>query len=152
MQHIIQSLDEFTNAILQETRKKYLTGELSANDGKRKSLMHLLLEHHLQEKDLNEDGIREEMNTFMLAGSDTTAQSMTWALYLVGLYPEIQAKVHEEIDSIFGSDTESHVTEENMKDMKYSECVLKVEFHSYTHNNTLIPFDLKTDLKTLVKK
>ena len=34
------------------------------------------------------------------AGSETTATTLSWALLYMILYPEIQKKVHDEIDEI----------------------------------------------------
>lgn len=61
----------------------------------------------------------------MFQGHDTTAMAMSWSIYLIGLYPEVQAKVHEELDSIFGNDNRD-VTMDDLRDMKYLECVIKV--------------------------
>ena len=51
---------------------------------------------------LSRDDIQEEVDTFMFAGHDTTATAITFFCYLVGCYPDVQAKVHTEMDSIFG--------------------------------------------------
>lgn len=56
---------------------------------------------------------------------------MSWALYLIGLHKYIQAKIHEELDSIFGSDLEREITNEDISDMKYLDCVIKVWNNSY---------------------
>ena len=42
------------------------------------------------------------MLNILLKGHDTTAMSTSWALYLIGSHPDIQKKVHEELDRIFG--------------------------------------------------
>jgi hypothetical protein len=36
-------------------------------------------------------------------GHDTTAAAMTWATYAIGCNPEVQAKVHAELDAVLGS-------------------------------------------------
>ncbi|GBO32589.1 Cytochrome P450 4V2 [Araneus ventricosus] len=56
---------------------------------------------------------------------ETVANASMWALYLIGLYPEVQAKMHNEIDQIFGEDLERHVTEKDLVDLQYLDCVLK---------------------------
>ena len=41
----------------------------------------------------------------LLAGTDTSAQTVNWFLLLLANRPEIQAKVHEELDRVIGRDT-----------------------------------------------
>ncbi|CAN7947280.1 unnamed protein product [Ixodes hexagonus] len=50
---------------------------------------------------------------------------ISWALFLIGHNPVEQQKLHEELDSIFGDDTERHVNYEDMKELGYLECVIK---------------------------
>ena len=66
-------------------------------------------------------GIAEEVDTFMfevyilyinkkyksliykyIQGHDTTAAAMNWAVQEIASHPEVQAKLQEEIDSVFG--------------------------------------------------
>ncbi|KAH9381579.1 hypothetical protein HPB48_006522 [Haemaphysalis longicornis] len=67
----------------------------------------LLLEHF--KGNITEDGIREEVDTFMFAGHDTTATGISWALFLIGHHPEEQKMIHDELDSIFGDDKDRYV-------------------------------------------
>ncbi|XP_053258392.1 cytochrome P450 4V2-like isoform X2 [Podarcis raffonei] len=46
--------------------------------------------------------IREEVDTFMFEGHDTTTAAMNWCIYLLARHPEAQRKVHHELDEIFG--------------------------------------------------
>jgi len=48
------------------------------------------------------DDIQEEVDTFMFEGHDTTAAAISFCCYLVGCHPDVQAKLHAEMDSIFG--------------------------------------------------
>lgn len=48
------------------------------------------------------DEVRDEVATFLLAGHETTATTMTWAWYLLTLYPEWQEKLHEEVHAVTG--------------------------------------------------
>ena len=40
---------------------------------------------------------------FYTQGHDTTAAAINWALHLIGDHPEIQKKLHEEMDEMFGA-------------------------------------------------
>ncbi|XP_077506362.1 cytochrome P450 4V2-like [Amblyomma americanum] len=64
-------------------------------------------------------------------GFETTASAIAYTLFLLGNHPEVQAKVLEEIDSIFGDDQERDVTIEDMKQLKYMECVFKESMRLY---------------------
>ncbi|XP_065452869.1 cytochrome P450 4V2-like isoform X5 [Chrysemys picta bellii] len=68
--------------------------------------------------------IREEVDTFMFEGHDTTAAAMNWAIYLLGCHPEAQKKVHRELDEVFGN-SDRPVTMDDLKKLRYLECVVK---------------------------
>ncbi|CAL1268168.1 unnamed protein product [Larinioides sclopetarius] len=124
-QHL-KVLHNFTMSVIQEKKRKLLSGDPElGTKKKRMALMDLLLEHHIKTKSLTEEDIREEVDTFAFEGHDTTSMGISWALYLIGLHKDVQEKVHEELDGIFGDDTERHANTDDLKDMKYLDCVLK---------------------------
>lgn len=45
---------------------------------------------------LTDREIRDEMNTFIMAGHDTSANVTVFAFILIGSYPRVQAKIYEE--------------------------------------------------------
>ncbi|KAM5194429.1 cytochrome P450 4V2 [Mantella aurantiaca] len=99
-----------------------------ANSGKskkRRAFLDLLLSstddagNKLSYKD-----IREEVDTFMFEGHDTTAAALNWSLYLLGSHPEMQRKAHKELDEVFGESDRS-VTMEDLKRLRYLEAVIK---------------------------
>ncbi|GFU76304.1 cytochrome P450 4c3 [Trichonephila clavipes] len=44
---------------------------------------------------------------------------------MLGIYPEIQRKVHQEIDDVLGDDEDRQITLDDIKNLKYLDCVLK---------------------------
>ncbi|XP_015750059.1 PREDICTED: cytochrome P450 4c3-like [Acropora digitifera] len=68
---------------------------------KRLAFLDLLLEAY-DNGEISREGVREEVDTFMFEGHDTTAAGITWALYLLARHPEIQQRTHEEVDNFFG--------------------------------------------------
>lgn len=52
-----------------------------------------------QGEGLTDNEIRDELMTVLAAGVETPASGLTWALYLLSQHPEIEARLHEEVDS-----------------------------------------------------
>lgn len=51
---------------------------------------------------------------------------IAWSLYLIALHQDVQDKIHDELDFIFGEDRERDLTTEDLRSMKYLECAIKV--------------------------
>nr|CBL51707.1 CYP4CU1 protein [Ummeliata insecticeps] len=112
----------------QESEQSFPESVKEANeDGRRRrqALMDLLLNMFFNGGQLTEEDIQEEVETFMFAGHETTAAGVTYALYCIGLYQDIQERLHEELEAIFQGDVARAVTMDDVREMKYMECVLK---------------------------
>lgn len=72
----------------------------------REDLISLLIKAQAQNKaqGITDDYLRDELMTFMVAGHETTANALSWALYHIAKNPLIYKKLREEIDK--------HVTED----------------------------------------
>ncbi|XP_033110727.1 cytochrome P450 2U1-like [Anneissia japonica] len=57
-----------------------------------------------------------------VAGTETTATTLLWALLYMTLYPDIQQKVQDELDKVVGAG--SHPTKEHIQRLPYTEAVL----------------------------
>nr|XP_053638680.1 cytochrome P450 4C1-like [Cherax quadricarinatus] len=97
---------------------------------KRLALLDLLLESSSEGVKLSDEDIREEVDTFMFEGHDTTTAAINWVLYLIGCYPEIQVRVQEELDGIFGG-TDRPATMADLRQMKYLENCIKEALRLY---------------------
>lgn len=98
---------------------------------KRLAFLDLLIEASQNGKALSDEDIREEVDTFMFEGHDTTSASICWTLFLLGTRPEIQDRVVEELDSIFDGDRTRPPTMKELNDMKYLECCIKDSLRLY---------------------
>jgi cytochrome P450 len=66
--------------------------------------------------------LRDEVMTLFLAGHETTALALTWAWYLLGLSPEVEARLHAELDAALGSRA---ATAADLPRLRYAEWVIK---------------------------
>nr|AFH35031.1 cytochrome P450 4C [Portunus trituberculatus] len=128
----LRILHSFSYSAIDNRRKEYQLAKLKDKEededviGKKRRLafLDLLLNYSETQTSLSNEDIREEVDTFMFEGHDTTAAALNWSLYLLGCHPEIQAKVHEELDSLFG-DSDRPVTMADLREMKYTENCIK---------------------------
>lgn len=67
----------------------------------------------------------------MFEGHDTTATAVTWMLHLFGCYPEVQAKVYEEIQKVCGCSAISEISMDQLGQLKYLECCIKEALRLY---------------------
>lgn len=69
------------------------------------SLLGLLL--HAQHEDdgttMSDVQMRDEALTLFLAGHETTAIALTWTWYLLSHHPEVEARLHQELDAVLGA-------------------------------------------------
>ncbi|XP_023297259.2 cytochrome P450 4c3 [Lucilia cuprina] len=131
----INTLHGFSNRVIRERKAELVDNNNNNNNtvdayddlGKKKRLafLDLLIEYSKNGTHLSNDDIREEVDTFMFEGHDTTSAAISWTLFLLGSHPEYQERVYEELESIFGDDRDTPATMKNLMDMRYLECCIK---------------------------
>jgi cytochrome P450 family 4 subfamily V len=127
-QEAVKLMHRFTDKIINERRTelkaKGSSKEVQESGKKRhRSFLDLLLETSEDGKSLTNEDIREEVDTFVFEGHDTTAMGLNWTTYLLGHNPEIQERLQEELDAVLEDGQE--VTSEDLKELKYLERVIK---------------------------
>ena len=73
--------------------------------------------------------IRNEVDTFMFEGHDTTTSGVCWTLYCLAKYPEHQNKVREEVRSILSG--RECLEYNDLKDLKYTQWCIKEAMRLY---------------------
>lgn len=77
---------------------------------------------------MSNDQVRDEALTIFLAGYETIANALTWTWYLLSQHPEIEAKMHEELDSVLGGRA---ATLDDYPNLRYTEQVLAESMRLY---------------------
>jgi cytochrome P450 len=77
---------------------------------------------------MDDQQLRDELVTFFIAGHETVALTLTWAWYLLSQYPDVEAKLLEELHSVLG---ERVPTIEDLPSLSYTEMVVKETMRLY---------------------
>jgi len=80
---------------------------------------------------LTDKQIHDHLLTFIAAGHETTANALSWTLYLLSEHPEVRAKLQEEITSVLGTDPARVPTVEDLAKMPYLDWVLNESLRLY---------------------
>jgi cytochrome P450 len=86
---------------------------------------------------MSDEQVRDEVMTIFIAGHETTANTLTWTFYLLSQYPDVEKKLHDEIDSVLGSiNTNGNAvtkipTAEDTPKLQYTEKVLRESMRLY---------------------
>ncbi|XP_045479100.1 cytochrome P450 4g15-like [Harmonia axyridis] len=112
---------------------------------KRMAFLDLMIEASQSGVVINDEEIKEQVDTIMFEGHDTTAAGSSFFLCMMGLHTDIQDKVYEELNEIFkGSDRPA--TFADTLEMKYLERCLMETLRMYPPV-PLIARQLRRDLK-----
>ncbi|XP_077297022.1 cytochrome P450 4g15 [Arctopsyche grandis] len=112
---------------------------------KRLAFLDLLLESSQNGVLITDTEIKEQVDTIMFEGHDTTAAGSSFFLSLMGVHQSIQDKVIEELDQIFG-DSDRPATFQDTLEMKYLERCLMETLRMYPPV-PVIARELKEDVR-----
>jgi cytochrome P450 len=91
-------------------------------------LLSLLVEARDGAEALDDTEIRDQILVFMLAGHDTTAIALTFALHLLGHHPAAQVRLQAEVDDVLGDRTP---IAQDVEQLTYTTMVLKEAMRLY---------------------
>jgi cytochrome P450 len=77
---------------------------------------------------MTDEQVRDEALTIFLAGHETTSNALTWTWYLLSRHPEVETKLHAEIDAVLDSKLP---TTEDVPRLRYTEMVLAESMRLY---------------------
>uniref|UniRef100_A0A182W5Z8 Uncharacterized protein n=1 Tax=Anopheles minimus TaxID=112268 RepID=A0A182W5Z8_9DIPT len=119
--------------------------ENDVGEKKRLAFLDLLLESAENGALISDEEIKNQVDTIMFEGHDTTAAGSSFFLSMMGVHQHIQDKVIQELDDIFG-DSDRPATFQDTLEMKYLERCLMETLRMYPPV-PIIARSLKQDLK-----
>ncbi|VEN55081.1 unnamed protein product [Callosobruchus maculatus] len=131
----VRQIHNFTYSVI-DSRRKLLdeSSPQQENDPeikKRVAFLDMLLQSTVDGRPLTREEIREEVDTFMFEGHDTTGSAMSFALFLLASHPDVQNQALEEQKCMFADDILRPATYDDLQNMKYLECVIKETLRLY---------------------
>lgn len=72
--------------------------------------------------------LRDEVNTFLFEGHDTTATSLLWTLYLISTRPDVAQKIRDELAAVLG---DRDPTYDDLGKLRYLSMVIKEALRLY---------------------
>lgn len=70
----------------------------------------------------------DQVLTFFMAGTETTASALAWALHLVAGHPEVEARLHAELDDVLGGRAAAVA---DVPDLPYTRSVITETLRMY---------------------
>jgi cytochrome P450 len=81
--------------------------EQHASGGDPGSLLHLLLGTRDEDTGapLSSEELYDQVMTLLIGGTETTGNIMSWAFYMLSRHPEVERRLHAEVDEVLGGRT-----------------------------------------------
>lgn len=76
-----------------------------------------------QNGEIDADGIREEVDSFMFGGHETISTALSFCLYQIGIHTKYQKLIHQEIDITVGENITEMIRKMEMFDAVVKECL-----------------------------
>ncbi|MBX3086601.1 MAG: cytochrome P450 [Anaerolineae bacterium] len=112
------------NAIIKQIIEEHRQAKSDSGD-----LLTMLLEARDEnDQPMPEQQLQDEVMTLFVAGHETSANGLTWALYLLATHPEVEAKLRQEIKQVLGG---RPPTIADLAQMPYGEMVVKETMRLY---------------------
>ncbi|KAI3851683.1 hypothetical protein MKX03_022328 [Papaver bracteatum] len=105
------------------------------------SLLRFLVD--MRGADVDDRQLRDDLMTMLIAGHETTAAVLTWAVFLLAQNPEKMRKAQAEIDSVIGR---GKTTYECVKNLEYIRLIVVESLRLYPQPPLLIRRSLKSDV------
>ncbi|XP_017776453.1 PREDICTED: cytochrome P450 4C1-like [Nicrophorus vespilloides] len=123
--YIVDFFKNFIRSVYYEKKEEFLqkkekVEEAQIDECKQRKVF---LDHLIEVSQLTDEEIINEVQTFMIGGSDTSATVVSFVLICLGIFPEYQQKVYDEIVDVVGLERNFECTD--IPKLKYLEKFVK---------------------------
>src|SRR5262249_46209004 len=89
----LQDLDDVVDRIIADCRAAGL---------ERGGLLSTLIADDSTGNPMDDSEIHDQVITMLLGGSESTGTTLSWAFYLLSQHPDVEKRLHEEVDAVLG--------------------------------------------------
>ncbi|KAH8365889.1 hypothetical protein KR093_006911, partial [Drosophila rubida] len=132
---LIRIMHEFTIHVIEQRRQALEQQQQSSallehsehvlGKKHRMALLDVLLQASVDGRPLRNEEIREEVDTFMFEGHDTTTSAISFCLWEISRHADVQDRLLAEILQVLGADRTRAISMRELNELKYMECVIK---------------------------
>ena len=83
---------------------------------------------------MSDKQLRDEILTIFLAGHETTANALSWCWYLLAQHPEVEARLHDELDRVLGARILNFA---DLAELKWTRMVIEEAMRLYPPVHTI---------------
>ena len=85
---------------------------------------------------MSDKQVRDEVMTIFIAGHETTSNALTWTFYLLSQYPDVERKLHDELELVLGINSDNNAgnripTADDIPKLQYTERDLRESMRLY---------------------
>jgi cytochrome P450 len=85
-----------------------------------------------EETRMTDKQVRDEAITLFSAGHETTANALSWAFYLLAQYPDVETRLHDELDRVLGQPPHGRLpTLDDLPNLPYTRQVFAESMRVY---------------------
>lgn len=121
--HAKQAVDDYLYGLIRQRRAELAQFGLEPAPGD-------LLGQLVANSDMDDDLIRDQLLTMLIAGHDTSTALLAWVFYLLGMHPEAMAQMRAEVDQVIGRQQEPP-SPEQVQQLTYADLVIKEALRLY---------------------
>jgi cytochrome P450 len=121
IQTAFRTLDQVVQGIINQRRQQNMDTD---------DLLSMLLSVRDEEtgQRMNDQQVRDEMMTLLIAGYETVSTALVWTWYLLSQYPEMEHRLHSELDIVLRGDLP---TVEHLVELPYTRMVIEEALRLY---------------------
>ncbi|XP_049880698.1 cytochrome P450 4V2-like [Pectinophora gossypiella] len=127
---LLKILHNMAHTVLQR-RKSEINGNIVTEKltekklgSKFKAFLDLLLELTVEKNAFTDQEIREQVDTMIVGGHDTSASVLMYTMLLIGSRPDVQDRIVKELEEVFG-DSDRDAEKHDLCQLVYLEAVIK---------------------------